>query len=187
VPRPIQIETGRLRLRPWQDADRGPFAALNADARVMEFFPKRLERAESDAAIDYLQAHIAANGWGFWAAEIRESREFIGFIGIQAPRAQLPFSPCVEIGWRLAHPYWGKGYAPEGAKAALQLGFEKLGLGEIVSFTALGNVRSLSVMQKIGMTEDPLTFAHPNVPADSSLSMHRLYRLSAGDWKHRKL
>jgi RimJ/RimL family protein N-acetyltransferase len=182
----IQIETERLRLRPWRDTDREPFAALNADARVMEYFPKLLQRAESDNVINNLQAHISAHGWGFWAAEIIGTREFIGFIGIQVPRAQLPFSPCVEIGWRLAHAYWGKGYAPEGARAALKLGFEALGLDEIVSFTALGNVRSLTVMQKIGMTEDPMTFAHPAIPPEHPISMHRLYRLSADDWKRRR-
>jgi RimJ/RimL family protein N-acetyltransferase len=179
---PAAIETPRLRLRHWQAGDSGPFAALNADPKVMEFFPKTLERAESDKIIAILQVHIEQHGYGFWAAELRATGEFIGFIGIQMPRAILPFSPCVEIGWRLVHAHWGRGYATEGARASLHLGFGALGLAEIVSFTAFHNERSLNVMRKLGMAEDGQTFEHPNVPAGHSLRVHRLYRLQRAAW-----
>lgn len=181
MPAPIELDTARLRLRPWVAADRAPFAALNADPRVMEFFPRILDRAASDAIIDVLQLHIDERGYGFWAAELRDTGEFIGFIGIQVPRAKLPFSPCVEIGWRLAFPHWGRGYASEGARESLRAGFGTLGLDEIVSFAVNSNLRSLAVMQKLGMREDVL-FEHPNIEAGSPLRVHRLYRLARGDW-----
>jgi RimJ/RimL family protein N-acetyltransferase len=148
----------------------------------MEFFPKTLERADSDKVIAILQTHIDQRGYGFWAAELRETGEFIGFIGIQVPKAVFPFSPCVEIGWRLAHTHWGKGYATEGARASLQAGFGALELAEIVAFTAFHNERSLNVMRKLGMTEDKQTFEHPIVPAGNPLRVHRLYRLSREAW-----
>jgi RimJ/RimL family protein N-acetyltransferase len=179
---PPAIETPRLRLRHWQARDSEPFAALNADSRVMEFFPRKLSRAESDNIIAILQAHIGERGYGFWAAELRATMEFIGFIGIQVPKADLPFSPCVEIGWRLAHAHWGRGYATEGATASLQIGFGKLELAEIVAFTAFHNERSLNVMRKLGMTEDGQTFEHPNVPTGHPLRVHRLYRLRREAW-----
>jgi len=179
---PAAIETPRLRLRHWQPGDGKPFAALNADPKVMEFFPKMLERAASDKIIGILQAHIDSHGYGFWAAELRDTGEFIGFIGIQVPKTALPFSPCVEIGWRLAHAHWGRGYATEGARASLQIGFGALELEEIVSFTAYHNERSLNVMRKLGMAEDAQTFEHPNVPAGHPLRVHRLYRLRREAW-----
>jgi RimJ/RimL family protein N-acetyltransferase len=179
---PAAIETPRLRLRPWQASDSEPFAALNADAQVMEFFPKLLSPAESDKIIAILQAHIDKHGYGFWAAELRATGEFVGFIGIQAPRVILPFSPCVEIGWRLARAHWGSGYATEGAEASLQLGFGELELAEIVAFTAFHNERSLNVMRKLGMSEDGQTFEHPNIPAAHPLRVHRLYRLRREAW-----
>jgi RimJ/RimL family protein N-acetyltransferase len=179
---PAAVETPRLRLRHWQTSDNEAFAALNADPKVMEFFPKMLARAESDNIIGILQAHIDRRGYGFWAAELRATGEFIGFIGIQVPRAALPFAPCVEIGWRLAHAHWGRGYATEGAKASLQVGFGALELEEIVAFTAFHNERSLNVMRKLGMTEDGETFEHPNVPTGHPLRVHRLYRLKREAW-----
>lgn len=179
---PIEFDTARLRLRQWIDADHAPFAALNADPRVMAFFPAPLDRAASDAMAARCRALIAERGWGFWAAEIRETRQFIGFVGLHVPLPELPFSPCVEIGWRLAHPYWGKGYASEAARGALQIAFERLGLSEIVSFTALGNQRSRAVMARLGMRETSETFEHPHLPVGSPLRRHCLYRLSRGDW-----
>ena len=138
----IEIETERLRLRQWIESDREPFARLNNDPQVMEFFPSILDRVVSDVIIDRAQAKIAEYGWGFWAVESRQNQKFIGFVGLQIPTANLPFSPCVEIGWRLAFEYWGKGYATEAAKAALKVGFDRLELPEIVSFTAINNHRS---------------------------------------------
>jgi RimJ/RimL family protein N-acetyltransferase len=173
---PIEFETARLRLRQWLPADREPFAALNADSRVMEFFPSPLTRAESDAMADRCESLIQERGWGFWAAESKATREFIGFVGLHTPSAELPFSPCVEVGWRLAFAHWSRGLASEAAKGALRIGFRVLGLREIVSFTTVENLRSLAVMERLGMQESG-TFEHPQVPEGSSLRLHRLYRL----------
>jgi RimJ/RimL family protein N-acetyltransferase len=174
----IEIETERLRLRQWQAADREPFAALNADPRVMEFFPSPLTRRDSDALADRCQSLIEERGWGFWAAELKNTRAFIGFVGLHTPAAELPFSPCVEIGWRLAFQHWGQGLATEAATQALRIGFDVLGLQEIVSFTALVNRRSRAVMERLGMRESG-TFEHPQAPKSSPLRQHCLYRLSA--------
>ena len=179
---PIQFHTERLRLRQWRSSDYEPFAALNADPRVMEFFPSTLEREASDAGIARCQSTIAERGWGLWAAEIRSSNEFIGFVGLQVPTAPMPFSPCVEVGWRLAYAHWGKGFATEAARAALRIGFEQLELQEIVSFTAVNNRRSRAVMERLGMQEAEATFEHPSVPAGSPLREHCLYRLTRARW-----
>ncbi|MCM5679541.1 GNAT family N-acetyltransferase [Schlegelella sp. S2-27] len=179
---PIEFTTGRLRLRRWQDEDRAAFAALNADPHVMAFFPSTLSREQSDAVVDRLQAHFARHGWGFWAAELKATAQFIGFVGLNVPAAQLPCSPCVEIGWRLARAHWGQGYATEAARAALRVGFDRLALDEIVSFTALANLRSQAVMERLGMRRDAQTFEHPAVPAGHALREHCLYRLRRG-WR----
>lgn len=173
----IEFETERLRLRQWLPADREPFAALNSDSRVMELFPSLLTCAESDAMADRCHSLIKERGWGFWAAECKATREFIGFVGLHTPSAELPFSPCVEVGWRLAFQHWGKGFATEAASEALRVGFQLLYLREIVSFTALGNRRSRAVMERLGMRESG-TFEDPHVPENSGLRQHCLYRLS---------
>ena len=180
---PIECETERLVLRQWTPADHEPFAALNADPRVMACFPSRLTRAESDAIADRCEALIRARGWGFWAAELKATREFIGFVGLHTPSAELPFAPCVEIGWRLAFSHWGQGLASEAARAALRVGFTALDLNEIVSFTAVGNARSRAVMERLNMREAG-TFEHPQVPEGNPLRLHCLYRLSRahGTW-----
>src|SRR5689334_21924536 len=123
---PIEFDTERLRLRQWRSSDREPFAALNADPRVMEFFPATLDRPTSDAAIDRWQSQIEERGWGLWAAELGASHEFIGFVGLQVSPESLSFSPSVEIGWRLAYEHWSKGLATEAARGALRVGFEQL-------------------------------------------------------------
>lgn len=178
----IEFETERLRLRQWIAADREPFAALNADPKVMEFFPAPIERAASDAMADRCNSLIAERGWGFWATESKETNQFIGFVGLHIPIPELPFSPCVEIGWRLAYPYWGKGFATEAARGALQIGFELLSLSEIVSFATLYNFRSRAVMERLGMCETTEIFEHPHVPVGSPLRKHCLYRLSREQW-----
>jgi RimJ/RimL family protein N-acetyltransferase len=177
----IELETERLRLRQWKLSDREPFAALNADSKVMEFFPSPLTRTESDALAQYCQSLINERGWGFWAAELKNTQEFIGFVGLHTLSAELPFSPCVEIGWRLALQHWGKGFATEAATETLRIGFEVLGLQEIVSFTALCNYRSRAVMERLCMRESG-TFEHPHVPASSHLRQHCLYRLSVATY-----
>ena len=179
----IELETDRLRLRQWIQSDRESFARLNADLRVMEFLPSILDRVASDAMIDRLQAKIAERGWGFWAVESKHDKQFIGFVGLEIPKADLPFSPCVEIGWRLAFEYWGKGFATEAAQAALKIGFDRLELPEILSFTATINHRSSAVMERLGMSREPETFQHPNLAIGHPLREHYLYRLSREKWQ----
>jgi RimJ/RimL family protein N-acetyltransferase len=175
------IETGRLLLRRWRDADRAPFAAVNADARVREFYPHTLSREESDRAVDRIEMHFEQRGFGLFAAELRDSGEFIGYIGLSVPSFEAAFTPCVEIGWRLAADRWGRGLATEGAGAVLQWGFESLALPEIVSFTVPGNLRSRRVMEKIGMTRDEnADFDHPLIPPAHPLRNHVLYRAWRG-------
>lgn len=178
---PLQkISTARLRLRQWQTKDREPFAALNADPRVVEFLPGPLSRTESDALADRIEAHIRDKGFGLWAVEIIDGGRFAGFIGLSVPRFAAHFAPCVEIGWRLAFAEWGRGYASEGARAALKFGFEELGLTEIVSFTTAGNWRSRRVMEGIGMTRtESDDFDHPSLPAGHPLQRHVLYRIKS--------
>lgn len=180
-----EILTPRLRMRCWTDADREPFAAMNADPEVMAYFPALIARADSDAGIDVWLGQFAANGWGNWALERREDGTFIGYTGLTVPRRVLPFSPCVEIGWRLARPYWSAGYATEAATEALRIGFDDIGLNEIVSFTALPNRRSRAVMERIGMRDAHEDFDHPALPAGHPLQRHCLYRLSRDAWLDR--
>lgn len=172
----ITLNTAYLQLRQWCASDREPFAALNADAAVMEFFPATLTRQQSDALANKIEELIARRGWGFWAVELTGLAPFIGFVGLHVPEHPLPFSPCVEIGWRLAPNYWGKGYACEAATAALQFAFERLGLDEVVSFTAALNLRSQAVMKRLGMQCDGALFQHPGVPPGHPLRTHVLYR-----------
>ena len=183
MPEAIEIETPRLLLRQWREADRGPFAALNADPVVMEFFPSVQDRVASDAAIDAWRGQLASRGWSNWAVETRAGREFIGFVGLTIPRRALPFSPCVEVGWRLARAHWGQGYATEGARHALRAGFERFGLEEIVSFTTLANLRSRAVMERIGMHDAKSEFEHPAVPEGHRLRPHCLYRITRAQWE----
>jgi RimJ/RimL family protein N-acetyltransferase len=168
----------RVRLRRWREDDRAPFAALNADARVMEFFPKPLSHAESNALVDRIEEHFARHGFGLWAVEVPGVAPFIGFTGLSTASFQAPFTPCVEVGWRLAAEHWGHGYASEAARLALDHGFDSVGLSEIVSFTAATNRRSRAVMERLGMARDPADdFDHPSLPAGHALQRHVLYRL----------
>ena len=181
------LRTDRLVLRPWRDADRAPFAALNADPQVMQFFPKPLTRAESDALAGRMREHFARHGFGFWAVEAPGVADLVGALGLVVPSFEAPFTPCVEIGWRLARDYWGRGYATEGASAALAFGFERLGLEEIVSFTVPANLPSRRVMERLGMTRSPADdFEHPFLPAGHPLRQHVLYRLTRPTWNDRK-
>jgi RimJ/RimL family protein N-acetyltransferase len=174
----IYIETERLRLRDWTDSDAEPFAALNADPRVMEFFRRPLTRAESDEAMAAARARIAEDGYGKYAAEEKSTARFIGYIGLAPVDFEAPFAPAVEIGWRLARTAWGNGYATEGARAVVAEAFGNLGLNELVSFTAEWNRPSRRVMEKIGMTHDPAEdFDYPRLPPGHKLRRHVLYRL----------
>ena len=174
------IETERLILRPWRDADAAPFASLNADPEVMRHFPKRLTRAESDALAERIRTRMAERGWGSFAVEVKGGEPFIGFVGPNVPPYAIPCGPCVEIGWRLARSAWGRGYATEAARAALAFGFDTLGLSEIVAFTVVANTRSRAVMQRLGMSHDPADdFDHPLIEEGNPMRRHVLYRLAA--------
>ena len=171
------LETERLLLREWRVEDREPFAAMNADPRVMEFFPSTLTPEQTDDMLRRMAAHFARHGFGWWAAELKETGAFLGFIGLGVPSFEAHFTPCVEIGWRLAAEYWGRGLATEGARAAMRYGFEELALREIVSFTSVANVRSRRVMEKLGMTRNPADdFDHPLIPEGHPLRRHVVYR-----------
>ena len=174
-----ELRTARLYLRRWRDSDRKPFSFLNADPFVIEHFPARLSSEESDALAVRIETHFDQHAFGLWAVEIQGAVPFAGYIGLSIPSFEAHFTPCVEIGWRLAREYWGCGYATEGAQAALIFGFEQLRLAEIVSFTVPANLRSRRVMEKLGMSRDPSDdFDHPMLPAGHPLRQHVLYRLA---------
>ena len=173
------IETPRLILRRWRDSDREPFARINADPRVMEFFPSPLSPAQSDALMARIETHFRKHGFGLYAAELRSDGTFAGFIGLSVPSFHAHFTPCVEIGWRLASDVWGQGLATEAAQATLKHARDVLRLERVVSFTVPANVRSVRVMEKVGMTHDPAEdFEHPQLPPRHPLRRHVLYRLS---------
>jgi RimJ/RimL family protein N-acetyltransferase len=173
-----ELRTKRLVLRAWRESDLEPFAALNADARVMEYLPAVLSRAESDAEAARARAHFDQHGFGFWAVEVLGGASFIGFAGLARPRFESSFTPCVEIGWRLAAEHWGRGYATEAARRALRFAFNDLALDEVVAWTVPANRRSLRVMDKLGMRHDPASdFDHPLLPDHHPLRRHVLYRI----------
>jgi len=156
---------------------------MSADPVVMEHFPSTLTRAESDAAAARIRAEMAERGFGLWAVEAPGVAPFVGFTGLAVPRFEAHFTPCVEVGWRVAREYWGRGFASEAARATLAHGFESLGLDQIVSFTAVGNARSRRVMEKIGMTRDPADdFEHPSLAPGHPLRRHVLYRIRRNEW-----
>jgi len=183
---PSLLASPRLRLRPWTDADRDPFAAMTADTEVMRHFPAPLSRAQSDAWIDRMSRKIEERGWGFWAMDYLAegaAPQFAGFTGLHIPDPEFPCGPCVEVGWRLAQRFWGLGLATEAARLSLRAGFESLGLQEIVAMTTLRNTRSRAVMQRLGMQESPADeFDHWAYPADSPERRCCIYRLSRARW-----
>ena len=174
------LTTERLVLRRWRAQDREPFARLNADPRVMEFMPALLSRAESDALANRVEAHMEQHGFCLYAAELRENHRFIGFIGVHVPNFQAAFMPCIELGWRLAADVWGRGLATEAGRAVIRHAFDVLGIAELVSYTAVINVRSRHLIEKMGMKRNPLDdFDHPRVAEGHPLRPHVLYRLAA--------
>ena len=171
------LRTPRLLLRQWRAEDRAPFATMNADPLVMEFFPAILTRTESDAMADRIEESIETRSFGLWAVEIPGVAPFAGFIGLTVPAYEAHFTPCVEIGWRLSSEFWNHGYATEGATAALSYGFTTLGLKEIVAITVPANQRSRRVMEKLGMSSDEADdFDHPRFPEGHKWRRHSLYR-----------
>ena len=174
------VQTERLILRNWCAADRQAFAQMNADPKVMEFMPATLSKSESDSLAEKIERHIQTHGFGLFAAELRSSQGFVGYIGLAIPTFQAAFGPCVEVGWRLSAIHWGKGLATEGAREVVRYAFNVLGLRELVSFTAPANIRSRRVMEKLGMTHDPVDdFDHPKLPKGHPLRRHVLYRLKS--------
>jgi RimJ/RimL family protein N-acetyltransferase len=179
----VTLSSGRVCLRRWRDEDRDAFAVMNSDARVMEFFRSRLSRGESDAMVDGIQKHFSEHDFGLWAIEIPGVAPFIGFAGLTGARFKAHFTPCVEVGWRLAFEHWGHGYATEAARLALGYGFGSLALSEVVSFTSATNHRSRAVMKRLGMRRDPAEdFDHPALPEGHQLRRHVLYRLGSGSY-----
>ena len=179
----VTLSSGRICLRQWRDEDREAFAAMNADARVMEFFRSRLSRIESDAMVDGIQKHFSEHGFGLWAIEVPGVAPFVGFAGLAVPRFIAHFTPCVEVGWRLAFEHWGRGYATEAAHLALGYGFEAAALQQVVSYTSTTNRRSRAVMERLGMRRDPADdFDYPTLPEGHPLRLHVLYRLDASSY-----
>jgi RimJ/RimL family protein N-acetyltransferase len=165
-------------------SDKEPFARINADPVVMEYFPSALDRTQSDAFADRIEAGFDARGYGLWAVELPDKAEFIGFVGLALHDFPAHFTPAVEIGWRLGRDYWGRGFATEAARAAVADGFDRVGLNEIVSFTAAINVRSVAVMQRLGMTHYSADdFDHPRLPAGHHLRRHVLFRITRPNYK----
>jgi RimJ/RimL family protein N-acetyltransferase len=178
------LSTPRLILRPWKDSDCALFAGINSDPRVMEHFPKCLDRSESDAMVRRIRDTFDNVGYGLWAVEVPGIAEFIGFVGLNAPRFEAFFTPNLEVGWRLSFDHWGKGFATEAAHAALQFGFDVLKREEIVSYTVPANSRSRRVMERLGMTHKrEEVFEHPFLPEGHALRLHVLYRLSARQFR----
>lgn len=175
----FELRTERLVIRTWRQADRDPFAEMNADPQVMEFFPSVLTREESDALVDRFETEFDELRFCPWAVELQHTGTFIGFVGLNRVRNEMPFAPATEIGWRLARAFWGYGYSTEAGRVVLRFGFEELSLEQVVSFTSTVNKRSRRVMERLGMSRDPAEdFEHPRIPEGSRLRPHVLYRLN---------
>jgi ribosomal-protein-alanine N-acetyltransferase len=178
-----ELKTDRLLLRQWVEQDLPVFALLNSDPEVMAYFPALLSREESDEVARKCKSLISERGWGFWAVELKSSGDFIGFVGLHIPKLNLPFSPCVEIGWRLRKTCWGNGYATEAAAEALNYAFDILKLDEVVSFTVISNFRSRSVMERLGFSNTHQNFEHPDIQKGHPLSEHALYKITRDEWQ----
>ena len=179
------IQTKRLGLRTWHEEDVEPFSQMNADPEVMKFFPRLLTRSETEDFIAAIGNHFQAKGFGLYAVDEISSTGFIGFVGLYTATFESQFTPCVEVGWRLRRQYWGKGYATEGALACLEKGFEEFSLREVFSFTSAINVRSVAVMNRIGLRHR-MDFSHPRINPQSELCKHVLYSLTRAEYQGQK-
>jgi RimJ/RimL family protein N-acetyltransferase len=178
-----ELTTERLLLRRWKDSDLAPFAELNADPQVMQHIRDPISREESDFFAARIEEHLETDEYGLWAVEVRETGAFVGFTGLALQTFEAPFNPSVEVGWRLAREAWGHGYATEAARASLEFAFEVLELDEVVSITTTSNVRSMAVMQRLGMTRDPADdFEQQHKPVGDPLRPAVLHRLSRQRW-----
>lgn len=183
----LELRTCRLRLRAWRDDDLPRFADLNADAEVNQYLLGPRTRLESDTLVRRISEHHNREGFGFWAVEAPGVASFVGMVGLSRPSYTAPFTPCVEVGWRIARRYWGQGFATEAAERAIEFGFATLDLQEIVALTVPANTRSRAVMAKLGMTRTPSDdFSHPHVPPGHALERHVLYRLQKEVWRARR-
>lgn len=174
------LTTERLTLRPWRDADRGPVAAITADPEVMRFFARSRDRAQSDAWLARVHNHFERTGFGIFAVDAHDlhGTPLIGFVGLSTVPDTIPSAPAVEAVWTLGRAFWRRGYALEAATAAIRDGFSRIGLPEIVAFTAVINTPSRGVMEKLGMQRDPADdFDHPAVPEGNPVRPHVVYRL----------
>jgi RimJ/RimL family protein N-acetyltransferase len=179
------LQTLRLILRPWRTQDLNAFANLNADPDVRKYFPTVLDRVQSDAEAERIQAHFAQYGYGYFAVEAPGVADFIGMIGLAQARYELPGFGMnwIDIGWRLARPYWSQGYALEGARAVVDYAFRDIKLQEIIAFTTPNNRRSRKLMERLGMTHHPFDdFLHPALPGTHEKARHVLYRLDYERW-----
>ena len=186
LPEIIELKTERLLLRQWRSEDMPGFAELNADPEVMEFYPELLSPQASNAGAEKFKSLISKNGWGFWAVESTPERSFIGLVGLHRPTYDLPFGPCVEIGWRLARVYWGKGYATEAARVCLEFAFDQLNLSEVYAFTSVPNMKSRAVMERLDMVNLQANFDHPMMPHDSPLREHVVYKIDKQQWQFKQ-
>jgi len=181
----IEIKTDRLFLRQWKEEDFKYFAQMSSDSDVMAFYPNKLSETESNSMAKKIQSLIAERGWGFWAVEVLSNNKFVGFVGLHKPHYELPFNPCVEIGWRLSKEHWGKGYATEAGEASLDFAFENLKLNEVFSFASVGNRKSRAVMERLNMINMNSNFNHPIIPDGNPLKEHVLYKIDKKSWmKH---
>jgi len=177
-----ELSTERLSLRAWRDEDREPFAALNADPVVMEHYPLTLTRHESDAMVDRIEARFARDGWGLWAVEVVDTGEFTGYVGLSAPAFDAHFTPAVEVGWRLAHEYWGRGYAPEAGRAALDYAFDVLHLYRVEADIDPRNTASIHLVERLGFRREGLL--HGRYHVGSEIQDSAIYGLLANEWRH---
>ena len=174
------IESARLILRDWRDEDVDAWAAMNADPRVTEFLGGPYTRERSEWSAGEIRRRLTSDGYGWWAVEVRDGAPFAGVIALQRVPFEAAFTPAYEIGWRFACEQWGRGFATEGARAALRHAFDRLGWSEVVAFTTVRNLRSRRVMERLGMTYDPSDdFENPKVEAGNPLRPHVLYRIKA--------
>lgn len=177
----MALRTARLILREPRDDDLDAFAAMSADPAVMQFFPWLMDRDASAAHLARVRAHFAEHGFGRWAVEVPGVAPFVGLVGLMRVGFEASFTPAVEIGWRIARPFWRHGYAREAAEAAIADGFGRLGLDEIVAFTVPANDPSQALMRRLGMVRDAASdLDHPAVPEGHTLRRHVLYRLRRG-------
>jgi ribosomal-protein-alanine N-acetyltransferase len=176
------IETPRLLLRHWRDADIEPWVAMNLDPRVTEFFSSTYTRESAELTASLRRRELDELGYGWWVVEVRGAAPFAGVVCLREVPFEAHFTPAREVGWRFAPEHWGNGYATESARGALAHAFAGLGWDEVVAMTAVLNVRSQRVMQRLGMTRDPNDdFDHPKVEEGSPLRRHILYRMRRSD------